>query len=103
MGSKIVPKPPQTPEEMAKLIGGESPAEAQPAAIPAKEINRNKLPRGKINDPCKVKRADGSKCPGHLTDLGGFYPDKAQKVTRATLVCSKCDQVQAIAEVADPT
>lgn len=97
-------KPPQTPEEMAKLIGGEPPnVETSKQAVPAAEIDRNNLPRGRINDPCKVKRADGTKCPGHLTDLGGFYPDKAKKVTRATLVCSKCNQVQAIAEVADPT
>lgn len=102
-------KPPDNPAALAAIIGGQPPAD-QPSNAAAdvpkagkKASGESKLPAGRMGDPCKLPRGDGSKCPGKLTDLGGHYPDRAAKVTRTTLVCSKCGQVQGISEVPDPS
>lgn len=114
MGSDLT-KPPDSPEALAKLIGGEKPSAAgkpdkKPAAKPdkiapkdiaAKDDTPKRLPIGKMGQPCAIPRADGSKCPGKLTDLGGHFHDRKAKVTRTTLVCTKCSQVQAQSEVRD--
>lgn len=100
-------KPPDDPSALAELIDGEPPVDETPPADPPKATKKpresSKLPPGRMGDPCKLPRGDGSKCPGKLTDLGGHYPDREAKVIRTTLVCSKCSQVQAVSEVPDPS
>jgi hypothetical protein len=98
---------------LANLIGGvpgpgnaklskEKPAKEKPANTPVAETKPpGKLPPGKMGDKCKLTRPDGKPCPGRLTDLGGHFHDRTAKVTRTTLVCGKCNQVQALSEVAD--
>lgn len=103
MGSNV--KPPDNPADLAKLIGG------QPPASPAKPVGKKpkasdeqpELRHGRHGDKCPHKRPDGSDCPGKLTDMGGYFHDRENKVTRTTLICRKCNKVAAQLVVPDPS
>ena len=105
MGSSV--KPHYSPEAMAKLLGNQPPAagDDKPAAKQAskkpasKPTEPAKLPAGRMGERCRNKE-----CKGKLTDLSRAHIGKSKTEkgkTLITLICDKCNQVQAQAEIPD--
>lgn len=108
--ARDVNAPPENPEALANLIGGEAPAPSAPKPTSAKSKPAGKkpvvetqppavLPPGRMGDKCKEPG-----CKGVLTDLSRAHLGKTKTAkgrTLITLYCNKCSKVQAQADIPD--